>query len=138
MSVMYLKPEIYQDCEATLRGNGFTTNGSGTALYSFLDWNYYDAEPFTPFQKLFNELYLLNALSFADRYNGDIQTPPMLNFSKGKRVSNWQLLKYLECIDYQIEIENNPNVDTLKKLIEELKSRLISLIPGYKNAKWGE
>ena len=134
MSVMYLNPKMYQDCEATL--HGFTTNGAENTLYSFLDWNYYDSEPFTPFQKLFNELYLLNALSYADRYNENFQEPVKLRFDKGKKVSNWQLLKSLECIRYQIEVENNKNVETLDKLISELKNRLIDMIPEYKNAKW--
>lgn len=136
MSVIYLSSQIYEDCEASLRGNGYTTNGNENCLFSFLDWNYYDDQPQTKFQKLFNELYLLNALSYADRYNEGIRPPKPLNFDKGKAQNPYQLLKSLECINYQIEVEDNPHVETLHKLIKELTHRLIESNPDYKTAKW--
>ena len=135
MSVMYLNPEIYQDCEHTLQRN-FTTNGSEKCLFNYLDYPYYGNDNLTPFQRLFNELYNLNALSYANRYKEDFQQPMQLDFLRGKELNDWQLLKALECIDYQIEINNNLHVQDLKRLINDLKNRLIGLIPDYKNAKW--
>ena len=72
------------------------------------------------------------------RYN-DFKTP---------NINTCQMLKYLQCIHYQIEDYEmkpdgmwKPEYDQPFKMLEdainELKSRIINEIPEYKEAKWG-
>ena len=61
------------------------------------------------------------------------------------KTSTYQLLKWLECINYNIETYTIDRllteyelkaIDTLHKGIEEIKSVIIKEIPAYKEAKW--
>ena len=72
------------------------------------------------------------------RYN-DFKTP---------NINTYQMLKYLQCIHYQIEDYEmkpdgmwKPEYDQPFKMlvdaINELKNRIINEIPEYKEAKWG-
>lgn len=72
------------------------------------------------------------------RYNG----------LKGNDCNTYQMLKHLQCIRYQIEdYEMKPDgkwkdeydepLELLNNAINELKCRIISIIPEYKEAKWG-
>lgn len=71
------------------------------------------------------------------------------NDFKTQNINTYQMLKYLQCIRYQIEdYEMKPDgrwkeeydkpLELLAEAINELKCRIISAIPEYKEAKWGE
>lgn len=102
-----------------------------------------------------NWLYL-NELSYIRRYDeGDKpELHNFLNLKPGTAVNTYQTLKYLNCIDYNIEMNTIKNgktghekeiiiseelqesYDLLKKAINEIKDVIISQIPQYKKAKY--
>lgn len=65
----------------------------------------------------------------------------------GGTINTYQMLKYLECIYYNIELDtinrelNKLELDSmtaLQKSIDEIKDAIIGEIPGYKDAKWSD
>lgn len=91
----------------------------------------------------------LNEESFDKRYK---QEPDKVKQSKFinlrfdlPKINCFQMLKYLQCINYNIEIETiereltSIEKDSMKILniaIEEIKQHIISEIPEYKQAQW--
>ena len=70
------------------------------------------------------------------------------NYMKGPNCNTCQMLKHLQCIRYQIEDydmrpknrwkeEYESAFELLNEAVNELKCRIISEIPEYKEAKWG-
>lgn len=78
-------------------------------------------------------------LSQLDAYNENID---LWDWDKmGKACSTYQMLKYLECIHYNIELDkteldSSAAYKKLVKAINEIKYRIINNIPEYANAKW--
>lgn len=100
----------------------------------------------------------LNEMSWIRRYE-DGKKPNLadfLTFRSKKHINAYQMLKYLECINYNIEIETIQTGKTghedpflipddkmesyklLKKAIEEIQCVIISQLPEYKNSKWSD
>lgn len=98
----------------------------------------------------------LNELSYLRRYEEE-NLPELHMFLKlrsGSPVNTYQMLKYLECIKYNIEISTIETGKTgfeyeitiptdkadsyliLCNAIDEIKSTIINQIPKYKDAKW--
>jgi len=141
MSVMMLNNEIYENCHRTISSDGYLVNGSKWALYGFLDWCYYDQNEFTKLQGFFKSLIVLNAKSWNARYNENEPISNNLDFTRGKTLNPYQLLKSLECIAYQIEGDELTDSNTfgyLERMISELTGRILGNIPEYENAKWGD
>ena len=104
-------------------------------------------------------LYEMVHVSYCVHYKQDVNTELIemecrsiqewrYNDFKTPNINTYQMLKYLQCIHYQIEdYEMKPDVmwkpeydrpfKMLVDAINELKSRIINEIPEYKEAKWG-
>lgn len=91
----------------------------------------------------------LNCESYEKRYKEEPQSPKLSEFIvfrfSGKTINTFQMLKYLECIHYNIEIntiarqltpEEKDAMNVLHKAIEEIKSRIISEMEEYRDAAW--
>ena len=108
-------------------------------------------------QHVKNWLYL-NELSYIRRYE-DGKKPELhefLTFRRSGNVNTYQMLKFLNCIRYNIEIETIKNGKTgaeepieisfdmmesynlLQKAIEEIMCVIIGEIDQYQEAKWSE
>lgn len=109
------------------------------------------------FEKLdsfIKDLCLLNSLSYSARYKEESFTDycVFLDFYKYSNISCYQLLKYLHCICYNIEIDTikeskfssnltDKMLDSYKILhesIDNLTSSIINNLPEYKSAKYAE
>lgn len=109
-------------------------------------------------KEFIKNILTLNELSYIKRYREDT-APHLKDFLtfkyKGETISTLQLLKYLECIYYNIEIytikngyegneqnEIKPDLmrsyEVLKKSISELKSTVISELTNYRELKYCE
>ena len=93
----------------------------------------------------------LNAESYNIRYKEPKDEIPYSTFlnlrHSGKTINTYQMLKTLECICYNIEVDT---IETVRKLtvqesaamvvlnraIEEIKSAIINEIKEYKDAQW--
>lgn len=145
MSVLVLEPAIF------------------TALYDKLcsyenhkvcDINYcYEATRIPDKIEFLRTLADLNEKSYLIRYREN-QTGPtlaqMIKFDRtgNKTINTYQALKYLQCLEYNIEkstIEDlaGPlseheltSLETLDKIIDSLKSAIIDSIEEYKKANW--
>jgi len=108
---------------------------------------------------------ILNELSYCDKYEGEKFTSLHLFIeeSREKSCNIYQLLKWLQCIKYNIELDtikdkkllktleskeiasyNNEQMimiknplHTLDKMIDEISMNIIKEIEEYKNADWG-
>lgn len=103
---------------------------------------------------------ILNELSYIRRYEDGTNERPhlheFLTFRKTFNIDTYQMLKYLQCILYNIELStirtgktgNEKKMDIsadliesynlLKKAIEEIQIQIINEIPQYQSAKWCE
>ena len=100
----------------------------------------------------------LNEMSYNRRYE-DGATPNLhdfITFRYPKIINTYQMLKWLQCIDHNIEIDTIKSGKTgmeepflipddkmesyklLQKAIKEISSVIISQIPEYRDAKWSE
>lgn len=100
----------------------------------------------------------LNELSFNRRYD-EKNEPFLVNFMKfrhGAKISTYQMLKYLQCLQYNIELDTIRNGKTgfepkmiitselmesyklLERAILEIMQQCINEIPQYKNANWSD
>jgi hypothetical protein len=134
-------------------------------LYGFnkvCDINYCHTLSFSDEEKLKTHVknwLWLNEMSWIRMYEDNGQKPDLvdfLTFRNGKNINTYQMLKYLQCIDYNIEIETIKTGKTghedpflipdniidsynlLKKAIEEIQNVIISQLPEYEEAKWSE
>lgn len=110
-------------------------------------------------QQLVKDWLWLNEYSWIRRHDDDGSKPELhefLSFNHGKKINTYQMLKYLECIRYNIELDTiktgktgmeDPVIipqdklnsyETLVKAIEEIKSAIINELPEYKQTKWDQ
>lgn len=96
----------------------------------------------------------LNEMSYNCRYEESniIELPELLKFylSGKEPINTYQMLKYLECIKYNIEIstiiingieipeDKKDSYKILKDAVNEIKNVIISELPQYKKAKWSQ
>ena len=89
-------------------------------------------------------LYLLNQRSYTARYKGEpADFQPFKYDDKTADINPCQLLKYLQCIRYQIEdvcatYEEKQAVKFLDGWIDNMTTGLIRSIPEYETAAWAE
>ncbi len=82
----------------------------------------------------------MNYKSYGARYDEVVETPEFI-LRDAPKVTSHQLLKYLQCIRYQIELEklNFDEKQALSRLdgwITLCKDGIIALLPEYINAEW--
>lgn len=112
-------------------------------------------------KQLVKDWLYLNEWSFIRRYREDLEGKkpyliPFLTFTSSKSLNPYEMLKHLEFLVYNIELSTirkgysdsqEPCIissslmhsyDTLVKVIESCRMRIIAELPKYKSAKWGE
>lgn len=100
----------------------------------------------------------LNEMSYNRRYREDNEPylHQLMEFKNAETINTYQMLKYLNCIEYNIELNTietghdgmQPKIEIppdkkesysiLKKAINEIQNVIISEIDEYKNAKYCE
>jgi len=115
---------------------------------------YQDCPYFMPMgadcETTFKRLHAAMHKSYAERYKNASSVPkykPYAAYSAIKEIppliSVCQLLKYMQCINYQIET-NKPTfyekdaIKRLNDLITQLKNGILRSMPNYENALWTE
>lgn len=144
MSVMTVDLQNVANIETTLMRGGYFENGHANCLHWQKDWCYYGNNKITPLQDFLIRLVRLNYISYCYRYRetnwNSKKYACLLNFNRGKLTNDFQLLKSLECIHYNIEgekVEKRKETKQLEKLINLLKSLIIHKNEKYQNAYWG-
>jgi hypothetical protein len=91
---------------------------------------------------------ILNELTHVKEYKENVNPylHELLVFDRSiSTINTYQMLKYLECVCYNIDIENikdlidyekKESFETLKKAIEQISISIIKEIPEYQNAKY--
>lgn len=110
-----------------------------SSLLSDYELNYFDE-----FEKLGRDFLLLNHQAFFCRYGDKINNQDLKQIQDyiftSVEVSNYQALKSMECLRYQLsesdKIENSDLYKLLDKLIDRTKSFIIDNIEEYKKANW--
>lgn len=110
-------------------------------------------------QSLIKDWLWLNEYSYLRRYRekGKPDMAPFLTFkSSSDTINSYQMLKYLLCIQYNIEISTIKSgytgmedevlipesvmgsYEVLEKAIQDIQYTIISQLPEYQEAKWDE
>lgn len=84
---------------------------------------------------LIDGLRKANIDSYNERYNKNCSLIPFSDVISSGTLSRVQLLKSLQCIDYNIELKEY-DYSFIKKLIEDIKDSIINSLPEYEAAKW--
>lgn len=78
-----------------------------------------------------------NYLSYEQRYKTPVTYIPLSYSASRERFQNLpELLKALECIDYQIDL-NDFDFTFVRGLVRVIKDTIIENLPEYQNAQWG-
>lgn len=80
-------------------------------------------------------LRVANYASFEKRYREPSAVLP-IQFTTQTPMNQFQLLKSLDCIRYQIEVKHQAE-DTLEQIISGVQREIISNLPQYNAANWG-
>jgi len=85
----------------------------------------------------------LNQKSYNERYPNEKDNINLCGFyyqtTTHRPLTAIQLLKYLQCIEYNIEIEDeSKDLQLLKDCINDLQNSIINNMEEYKNAKWSK
>lgn len=151
MSVLVLDIEVYEAVFEKARKYAFNKT---------CDINYCHTLSFDNEEQLKEHIknwMWLNEMSYIRKYKVDDKPTlaEFFDFRKTYNIDTYQMLKYLQCMMYNIEIDTIKTGKTgredpflipqdkmdsyrlLQKAITEISQTIISQIPKYKNAKWG-
>lgn len=124
MSVMILPDQTYQEVVRALQ----CSRGDSV---SYLAGRYDITEEI-------EKLRVANTTCYNNRYKENIRLQSITYTTKHNGISNFQLLKSLECIRYQLEPEFvSFNEQFLDKLIHAVMADIIHDINEYEEADWG-
>lgn len=132
MSVLMVSPEVYSQIYNRI----YMTKENKQC-----DINYcFELREFTgeSLKAFIIELSDLNEKSYNRAYKEKSKTfqSEFINFNSAKFIDVYQFLKYLYCIDYNIEIKNKKAVKKLRAIIDSVQRAIIDSQPEYKNANW--
>lgn len=152
MSVLVLDPKVISYIRKGMIYAAY--NKTCDALFSStMHMHFSDKDVETETDRIVASLYLLNQRSYSARYREEDKDHDLFNFVRRKvgLPNPFQLLKYVECLMYNIEIDTiNEKFDKwvtkqeqydyklLKKWRDELMSSIIDQMQEYKDAKWSE
>jgi hypothetical protein len=148
MSVLVPDFKVYNYIQAGIEK--IASNSIINDFYSYSIQHHFQNCPDTPkeIKNVILSWLNLNQWSWDKKYLKEDETPtdltefyssPLMSFN----VSSVQLLKYLQCIDYNIEIKpedgyHKTRLRLLKDCINDLQRSIISNLPEYKEAQWCE
>lgn len=155
MSCMFLDIQTYTNCFVTLSKLQFYPDADQFGIkrisnYAELLWHKaMRAEgertiDIDPLQYMFQELHEINGRAYAERYQhrGEEYQPSgeVLDRNEGEVVSLCQLLKHLECIDYQCSDWSGWKRSDWKVALdttrEAIRNWIIHELPDYRTAAW--
>ena len=136
MSVLCPDPKVYEAIYHKMCAYTFNKT---------VDINYcsvFSSVTFEQIQEFVTSLCDLNEQSYNKRYNKQTKAgeelSKFINFRfKNPKINTYQMLKYLQCIQYNIELKHE-NVLILDKAINEISHRIINELPEYQTAKYSE
>lgn len=126
MSVMIVSDETYNKVASTLEHHKLYGRMYGVQK---ILWN-------VDIQKFIEKIRAANYQSYAERYREETEIPPF-KFRQAITVNEYQLIKSLDCIAYNIELEQFDGSETLYKLMNAIRKHIVMRLPEYDNAAWG-
>lgn len=145
MSVLMIDPKIYDLVYVKLVD--FTYHNEVNINYSSTFRHMTELK----IQEFVKTLCVLNEESYCTRYDDKYQK--LYSFIKfrfsGGTINTYQLLKYLLCIEYNIEVSTitikreltqleKESLQLLKTAISEIQMNIIGTLPEYEKCKWSE
>ena len=151
MSVLVLDKEVFQAVANKAISYTFTKQCDINYCYTF---SALGEQGIIDFMR---DIIYLNELSWCKRYEDEDDVPEMFSRIKlglnGKTISTLQCLKYLQCVEYNIELdtikggktgaENNEikpqlmdSYNKLKEVIQDLQNTVINHLTNYKDLNW--
>jgi len=132
MSVLVLSPEVYSQIYNRIYMTKSNKQCDINYCQEIRDFNETDLKAFII------ELSNLNEKSYNRRYKekSKVLQSEFINFNSAKWIDVFQFLKYLYCIDYNIEIRNKKAVKKLRAIIKDVQFQIIDSLPEYKSANW--
>ena len=131
MSVLMVSPEIYGQIFHRIYMTKDKTQVDIDYCQEIRDFDTISLKAFI------TELSDLNEKSYNRAYKEKSKTMQsnFINFNHAKFIDVYQFLKYLHCIDYNIEIKNKKAVKKLRAIIKCVEFAIIDSLPQYKAAK---
>lgn len=152
MSVLVLDPKIISYIRKGLVFAAY--NGTVDALHSYTIFAHFkDKDVEVEADRIMSSLYLMNQRSYSARYREEDKDHDLWNFVRKTMglPCPFQLLKYAQCLEYNIEIdtinskyENKvtdqelADYEMLKRWEYEIMSAIVNQHQKYKDAKWSE
>lgn len=126
MSVAVLSSETFVKLAATLQYQKEYGRISGI---QYVLWNV-DVEKFV------DGLRQANARSFQEKNTEDVKLPE-IKYCSTMPLNQFQLVKTMESIQYNIELDDYEGKDTLATLIFTVMKHIVRKLPEYEMAVWG-
>lgn len=152
MSVLVLDPKVISYIRKGMIYAAY--NSTCDALFSStLHMHFRDKDVETETDRIIASLYLLNQRSYSARYREEDKDHDLFNFVRRKvgLPNPFQLLKYVQSLEYNIEIstinskfdkwvtkQEITDYELLKTWEQELTNSIIGQMQEYKDAKWSE
>lgn len=156
MSVLVPDLEVFEQIHTKAVAYTYRKTCDINYSYVFSHMDERDIESFVRNIAHLNELSYNKRYAHCDDVKQEITLPAMLKLEfKGKAIDSVQMLKYLECVHYQIEMETikkgyngtetnlvpkdlEDSYALLGKAIEDIKSAIVKEYSDYENKKWSE
>ena len=142
MSIQTLDPQIFE--QVNTKAQSYRFNKQVDINYNHIFSRMTEQE----IEKHIKTWSYLNERSYLRRYNEpipDICIYEFINFDKYKQINTYQMLKYLHCIQYNIETEclnlsdfEKESLQVLENVIRSIEYTIINSLPEYQEAKWSQ
>jgi hypothetical protein len=136
MSVLVLPHDVFSYIHSGLKKAAYETEV--TTMHSPTVYSYFKNRDIQKESKeLVKQWLTMNEQSYNIRYN-DSGTSSNVFHPKWIKTEPNQLLKYLICLEYNIELPTSEPMELLKNWIHDLMIGITCQNELYKNAKWSE